>query len=175
MRLWIFIIFVFIVQEFVSTNTVLFEVRQYHYNIWLVHLIFILATLFDIWLGYFLGKWLQKTLKQNRLMVWTSKWANKINNFMGKKGNRFSLILLGASNYPYLDSFLVSWLEVPLKDVFLYLLIGELIWYAIEWLFVLGIKTIVPNPYEAVYILIGASILLSIIIRLASKKLANRF
>ena len=55
MKLWILLTLTFLIQEPITSSGILFEAYQHHYNIWLIHLLFSVATLFDIIVGYYVG------------------------------------------------------------------------------------------------------------------------
>ena len=162
MPIWLFVIFASIFQEPATTDTMLFQVRQSHFNLWLVHAIWFIATFIDICVGFILGKWIQKSFKNSKFETFSNKWADRVERFIGRRGERFALILLGVINFPYINSFLGSWLKLPFKSLFTLIFIGDVIFYAIEWSINLGVRSIIPNPHLALYIIVGLALTLSI-------------
>lgn len=174
MTLWILIIVTLLFQELVSTNAVLLEAFQKHYNIWIIHIIFLLTTAAGIIIGYLLGRWVQKTFHQNKFITYTQQKAKRLNSFMGKNGTRLSLVFLAIIDFNFMDSFLSSWLSVSFWEVFIFMFIGNLLWYISQWLIILGVNTYVRNPYQALSVVIGISVALVIIFNLLSGKLWNK-
>src|ERR1700723_1228412 len=78
MPLYLLLFGLFIVQEPVSTDAVLLEAYQYHYNVWIIHALFILATMLDIVIGYAIGKWLQRRYSENKVMERFVQWARSV-------------------------------------------------------------------------------------------------
>ena len=173
MKLWIWIVITLLFQELVSTNAILLEAFQKHYTIWIIHIVFLLGTGIGITVGYWLGQWVQKTF-HNKLVVYIQKKAKRIEGFMGKNGTRLSLVFLSIIDFNFMDSFLSAWLDVSFWEIFIFLFIGNLLWYISQWVIVLGINTYVHNVYQAFSILIGISIILTVIFRLISQKMLKK-
>ncbi|MCX6757747.1 MAG: hypothetical protein NTZ44_02625 [Candidatus Nomurabacteria bacterium] len=174
-KIWIFILITLFIQEPASTDAAIFQIRTLHINIFLINFIWIIATVFDIWFGYKVGKFVQKKFKDTRFELWSFRWAGRIENFIGQKGKKFVLILLGIINFPYANSFLASWLTLSFKDIFTYLFIGDVLYWAIEWGINIGVRSFVIDPHLALYIVIGAGLLLLVISKIIlSKVLKNK-
>ncbi len=162
MNTWIFVAIALIFQEPATTDASLFQVRENHLNLLIVHLIWFLATCFDIWFGFTLGKYVQKRFQGSGLERISNNWAEKIEKFIGKSGEKFALILLGIINFPYLNSFLASWLKMPFRSIFVLIFIGDVIWYVVEWMINLGVRGLIPDPHLALYVIVGIALILSI-------------
>lgn len=171
MKLWILIIVTLMFQELVSTNVVLLDALQHGYNFWIINSIFVITTAVGILIGYWLGKWIQKIFHKSKAVVYFEKRAKKLNDFMGINGTRLSLIFLSIIDFNFMDSFLAAWLPISFWEVFIFLFIGNLIWYACLLLLIFGVNTYIKNPYETFSILIGISVVLTIVFRLISRKL----
>ena len=170
MKTWLFLILTVIIQEPASTDAAIFQVRHLGYNLWIVHLIWLVATLFDIWFGYVLGKYIQRKFKETKFEKFAEKWAGKFEQFIGKRGEKSTLVLLGTINFPYLNSFLASWFSIPFKNVFACVLIGDAIYWAIEWGINIGVRSFVIDPHLALYSVIALGLLFSIF----SKRILNK-
>ena len=171
MTLWLFIIAALFFQEPATTDTALFQARQNHLNLYLIHCIYIIATIIDIYGGFFIGKWIQEKFKDTRFEKFSHKWADKIENFIGRKGEKFVLILLAVINFPWANAFLASWLKISFKNVLLYIFIGNCIWYGIEWGINLGLRSLIPDPHLALYAIAGTALLFSIFSKAVFNKL----
>ena len=174
MKFWLLLVAILVIQELASANAILLFAYQQHHNLWLVHGIFLAATTVDIYIGYYFGKWIQKKRPAGKLVVLAKKWAVKIESVMGMTGQKLWLLLLGALNFPHVDAFLASWLNLSFPEIFLFLFLGDLLWYVSEWLIILGVHSFVVNPATAIYVTIGISIILSVIARFASKKILDK-
>src|SRR5277367_4177364 len=61
-HLWLLLGSVLLLQEPLSTTFVVLEMVRAHYSIILVHLMWIILTVLQIYLGHVLGKWVQRRL-----------------------------------------------------------------------------------------------------------------
>ncbi len=130
---WLFIILALFVQEPTTTDAAIFQVRQLHINLFLINFIWFVATVFDIWFGYKIGQWVQRRFQNTKFGGWSFKWAGRVESFIGRKGEKFALILLGIINFPYVNSFLASWSKISFKNIFTLIFIGDAIYWSIAW------------------------------------------
>ncbi|MEI6352773.1 MAG: hypothetical protein WCO35_02450 [Candidatus Nomurabacteria bacterium] len=165
-----FIIPILIIQEPVSTDTGIFFIRENHLNLFLINILFVLLSVLDITVAYFLGKYLQKRFSHKKIIIKSKTIASKLENFIGKKGEFFSLILIGIINTPYLDSFLASWLNIKFKKVLTLVLIGDVIWWCISWYINIKVRQNVSNPYAALYVVVFIALIITIFSRYILKK-----
>jgi membrane protein YqaA with SNARE-associated domain len=142
--LWLSLIFALIVQEFASAGAALIAAQQNHLNFWLVNVVWLCGTIFDILFGYLLAKRL-KTVVHPRWVQHSERRVKRLQARIGKYGENIALLLLAIIDYPWLNSFIGSWLDIPFKNILICTLIGNLVWYAIEWAGVLGIVTFAPH------------------------------
>ena len=170
MKTWLFIIITLIIQEPASTDAAIFQARHLGLNLWIVHLIWLAATMLDIWLGYKIGKWVQKKFHGTKFELFAEKWAGKFERFIGERGEKSTLVLLGVVNFPYINTFLASWFRIPFKNVFILVLIGDAIYYSIEWGINIGVRHFIVDPHIALYAVIALGLLFSIF----SKKILNK-
>ncbi len=175
MKTWIFVISALFVQESTSTNAAIYLIRDQHLNFWIINLIWILATAFDISTGYVLGKWVQRKFQNTKLIKWSESWANKIENFIGRNGKRFVVIFLGIINFPYLNSFFLSNLRFSFKDIFILTFIGDSIFWGIEWLINISANNYFSDSYTVLYIVICLGLLFSIISKMVLTRIMKKF
>jgi hypothetical protein len=161
-NIWWFIIPALFIQEPASTDAAIFQIRILHLNLILINIIWLIATIIDIYIGYKIGKWTQKKFEKTKIVTKSVVWATRIENFIGKQGESFTLILLGIINFPYANSFLGSWLKISFKKLFLLIFIGDVIYWAIEWGINIGIRTFITNSSTALYTVIGIGLLFTI-------------
>jgi membrane protein YqaA with SNARE-associated domain len=169
-KTWLFVIATLFIQEPASSDAAIFQVRHLGLNIWLVNLLWIIATTIDICAGYALGKWIQRRFSGSAFVAWTARWAARIEEFIGKKGERFAVILIGVINFPWLNAFAVSWLKLSFRNIFVLLFIGDVIYWALEWAINIGVRSVFTNSHTALYIVIALGLVLS----LASKFLLDK-
>jgi membrane protein DedA with SNARE-associated domain len=96
----VLIIFSFILQELASVNAVLLKAYHDGRSLWLIHLLFICATAFDIWAGYEIGKLSQSKFPDSRFVKFVRKWTARAENYIGHHGKKVSLLFLGFINFP---------------------------------------------------------------------------
>ena len=141
------------------------EAYQNHYSVWLMHLLYILATLFDIVVGYWIGKIFHDRFAKSRFSNYARRKMDEFSEMSGKYGKKIALIVFGPIIFP-ISAVLAPWLEVSFVDALIFFLIGDVIfWYAFEWLAVLGIKSVIPDPTLALYALVALIIVIIIAIR----------
>jgi hypothetical protein len=161
---------VFIVQELAATNAVLLELYQRHYNLWLVHLIFLVNTAWGIVIGFWAGRFVQRRFAGTRLVSYFQGKASDLENFVGKNGKRGTFMLLSMVSFNYVATFIGAWFATSFWEMFSFFFLGNLIWYALEWGLVLSVNSFVVNPFYALYVTIGLSILISIILNFINRK-----
>lgn len=166
-----FIIPILIVQEPVSTDTGIFFIREYHLNLFLINILFVVLSILDIFIGYYLGKYLQKRFSYKKIIIKSKNIASRLENFIGRKGETFSLILIGIINMPYLNSFVASWLNMKFKKVLTLIFIGDVIWWCISWYINIKVRQNVSNPHTALYIVVSIALIISIFSRYIFKKI----
>ncbi len=162
MGTWAFIIVALFLQEPTTTDAAIFQVRELGLNIWLIHALWIFATTFDMWIGYFGGKLIQKKFKDSRFEAYSRQWALRVESFIGRRGEKFVLILLGIINFPWLNAFIASWLSLPFKTLLILIGTGNAVYWGIAWGINIGVRDTIADPYLALYIVVGIGLLFSI-------------
>src|SRR5882757_3603739 len=129
MLLWFTIILVLIVQESFSTNLVLFQAYNAHYNIIVISLLFIAIIIIEIFIGYKVGELLQNKSKKNRLVVRLENYLKKFDGFIGKSGEVVFTIFLALVLPPICSSIICSYLsKMTLKKSYPILFLGDALW-----------------------------------------------
>lgn len=159
---WLFVIATLFIQEPATTDAALFQVRHLHLNIWLVNVFWFVATVIDIMVGYYAGKLIQYAARNTSFERWSWKWAEKAENFIGVQGEKTALILFGIINFPYVSSFVGSWLRIRFRTLFICLLLGDAIYWAIEWGINLGVRGLFDNPHTALFVVVGVAFVFSL-------------
>jgi membrane protein YqaA with SNARE-associated domain len=165
MRLWLILIGTLIIQEIATTNVVLLEAHRAGDSGWIIFGIFLLATTFDLFVGYVAGKWVQKRFAGAKLVKRAEREARRFEKYLGTGSERATLALIGFVSYAYVNSFLASWLEISATEACVFLFIGDLGWYALEWLLVLGIRSTSSNISTELYLAVGVSLVFIIGLR----------
>ncbi len=168
--IWSLIILTLFVQEAASTDVAIFQVRHLHFNLWIINLMWVIATSIDILVGYWIGKKIQEKFKGSKFETFGRKWSAKTEDLIGKKGQRFALLVLGIINFPYANAFISSWLSIPFKNVFILLFIGDALYWGIEWGVNIGVRGF-AGPHTALYIVIGLGLLISIFSKIIFNKI----
>jgi len=149
MKHWLLVLFILLVQETVTLNGLLVKAHEGEYSLWLIAIFFIIFTILDIVIGHFLGKFVKRKFNKGNVRSFAKKWANRLRDYIGKHGSNIYLLFLGYFSFPYLNSFITSWLDIPFWDSFWYLFFGNILFYITSLLLVLGITSIVPDPLMA--------------------------
>ena len=166
MNHWLVAFIILLFQEVLSLNALIFETYQGIYTSWIIHLIFVVVTVFDIWVGFIIGRLVQKRYQSGKTFVFIRKWIDKFEVYAGKKGKRVALFVLGFVSYPYINAFIASWLDVSFAEAFVILFIADVLWYIAAWLVIIGVTTIIPNPSYAFLTII----IISLIVIFMSRK-----
>ncbi|MBI2623816.1 MAG: hypothetical protein HYW65_04620 [Candidatus Liptonbacteria bacterium] len=160
---WLLIVLALFIQEPASTDAAIFQARHLGLNLWLFNSIWAAATVADIWVGYFLGKWIQKRFADGKFEKFSHTWAERVENFIGERGEKFALVLLGIINFPYLNSFLASWLKFPFKKVCILIFIGDAVYWVIAWGINLGVRSLITDSRLALYVVVGIGLIFAIV------------
>lgn len=169
MKLWLLLGLAFLVQEPISTGAVLFEAYTSHYNFLIIHVVFLLATLVDVVVGYYLGLFIRKKFGERKMIRWMQVKLDHFASFIGEKGKVVALVVYSPIIFP-LSGIFVPWLDISLAEALIFITIGEIIfWYLPEWLLVFGIHSFITNSFTALYVLIIVITLLSLLPRYFSR------
>ncbi len=155
MGIWALISATFFIQEFATTALVLVLAEHSNIPLWPIHIIWAVATIADMYVGYLLGSLLKKRLSKNKFVEKMDAWAEEFTQALGGYGANIALMFLGIINFPYLNTFIAAWLDVPLNLAILFTLIGNFIWYLLLWGTVLGLTSFIHNPSIILLIIIA--------------------
>ena len=140
MKFWLIAILALIIQESISTSSVMVAAYKGNHNLILFSLIFFVATISEIIIFYNVGKYLQAKKKSTKVVSWVNKYLSKANNFIGKKGKKYFLFLLSSSLFPPSATALIAaWLDISFTQIFLFIFLGNIVWYLASWMVVLGV------------------------------------
>jgi membrane protein YqaA with SNARE-associated domain len=172
---WFAIVPALFVQEFAAlTATLALAYRSGAFTTFTefaLALVWAVATVIDIGVGYFLGKYLGgRVFAKSRPKLALERWAKKFEARVGKSGKSFSLMLLGFALFPYVAGFIAAWTDLSFKDSLLYISIGDVIWFGFAWATAIGLAAAVPN----IKILIIAVICLAIVVSLIFNHLRRK-
>ena len=99
-----------------------------------------------MYVGYLFGALLKKRFEKAPFMQRVEKWVGEMTGSLGKYGTNMTIMLLGIVNFPYLNTFIASWIGMPMNASFVFTLIGNFIWYLLLWGTVLGLTSFISNP-----------------------------
>jgi hypothetical protein len=138
MHLWLLLASVLLLQEPLSTTFVILEVVRADYPIILIHLLWLVFTTSQIYLGYALGRWVQRRFTNSKVESWIAKWIKQISDLIGKKGQKVALIFFTILTTPFFAGFVASWLPISLWNILFFSTLGSLVWYLQVWIGVYG-------------------------------------
>ncbi len=173
MPFWILIAGVLIPQEFASSAIVFIIALQKNFPIWEINLIWICTTSLDMYVGYMLGKFTKEKLQGTRFFNWVERWIKKGRGELGPYGEKLSLALLGVIDFPYINTFIGAWIELPLKMAFMLTLAGNFVWYLFLWGTVLGLSSFISNPDIIILILIVGGVLSHFLLKFSKQTRDN--
>src|SRR5258706_15183718 len=111
MKLYLLLFLAFLAQEPVSSNAILLEAYQYRYNILIIHSLFIIATILDAIIFYYLGLLTHKKFPKSKVVLYANRKSESFLKFAGKSGQRFTLFLYGPIIFP-ISAFIAPWIEI---------------------------------------------------------------
>lgn len=170
MKRWLVILLILFVQETVTLNGLLAKVFQGEYSIFIITVLFVFATVVDIFIGYGIERYVKKRWNKGKVKAFAKSWSARLFSYVGKRGVRFYLLLLGYFSFPYLNAFITAWLDIPFWDSFWYLFAGNIIFYISVSLLVLGITSVIPNPFYALLAVIAVTVVFIIGIRILKSR-----
>jgi hypothetical protein len=165
MPLWLLIAAVLIPQEFTSSAILFVFALQQGFPIWAINVIWVCATLLDMYVGCSLGKFTKKKSEGTKLARWIERMAGKMKTLLGTHGEKLSLALLGIIDFPYVNAFLGAWIGLPMGTTMLLTFAGNFLWYLILWGTVLGLSSFISNPDIILLILLVVGILSHFLVR----------
>jgi membrane protein YqaA with SNARE-associated domain len=145
MSLWLLIISALTIQEGLSTDVILLEAVHAHYSLWLIHAIWLVVTVAQIYAGYYLGRWVRTRFANTKAERWFERSAQKLEESIGKRGEEMALVLASAIVSPAATAFLGAWLEISFTRILIFTLLGDFIWYVLTWVTVFGATQIISG------------------------------
>lgn len=169
----VFLFLILMVQEPVSSAATIFSLYSQGLRIEIIHITFVLATITDICLGYYIGSKLMKITEQTAIVSFLRKRADSFADMSHvRKYPRLMLFLCGPLTFP-VTAFITPFLKFSFIESLVILFLGELlIWYSGVWLLVFGLDTFAGQHIHA--ILFGVVITLLLLLKIKSILLARR-
>ena len=169
-HLWLYSLIVFVTQEQVATNALLFYIKSHDLIGWPFLLGWTVFTIFDVYVGYVFGQWVRKRFKNNPLNQKLEIHAKRIESSIGVRGEYIILILIGIINFPYINAFFCSWLDIKLSKLILLFTIGNVISYIITWETISWVHDNITNPFDEFVGIILITVALSLLGKLIYAK-----
>ena len=158
MTIWIYIVAAMLVQELAVVAAALGFAYQLHVNIFLVHGVWLAATVFDAVVGFELGKWIRRKYSASTISRHAESLASALEHRISTNGRRLTLVVFGFLNFPYVNGFIGSWLNLSFADALLFTLVGDALWYLSIWGAVAGVNIIPADSRWAVVVGIALAI-----------------
>ncbi len=162
MQLWLLLAGVLTFQEPISSTYVILEAIRAHYPIILIHLLWLVITSLQVYLGYIFGKWVQKRFAASKFESWVARWTKKMGRLVGKNGERVALIFITILTLPVFTGFIASWLPISFWTILFFSILGDLVWYVSVWIGVYGANEFASSLQTTVLVIVVISILFSI-------------
>jgi len=152
-------------QEIISINALVFATHHGLYSPILIHVLFVIATLFDIVVGYYAGSYLRKKTLHSKVTRYVQKLSDRFSLSTKKYRRWVALLVLGNLSFPYINSCIAGYLGMPFWESSFFIFIGDAIWYVAIWLVVLSVSSVVKNLYWAFFIIIAIVILVMVFVK----------
>lgn len=174
MKFWILAIIALIVQETFTTNVVIIQAYQNHHSIFFFSIIFLFAMCFDISFGYFTGKYLRTKQKNNKFVLWAENYVKKFDRFIGRFGEKLFIFFISLLLPPYVPAFIASWLGLSSRSLLIFIVVADIIWYIFSWSVVLGITHWIEDTRYALIVILGISLLITLIQKKVAQKITKK-
>ncbi len=161
--IWL-IVPVFFVQEFASTEATLVLAYRGGISLWVIDMIWIAATVIDIVVWFYVGKYVkERSLRSDWIGRTVGKWSARFDKYVGRMGERFSLILLGFITFPYLAAFIAPWFDLSPVQALTFVFLGDLLWYLFAWGTVFGISMVVTDIRVGIVLVVLVAIAMKVV------------
>jgi hypothetical protein len=115
-------------QETLFSHYAIFQARLVGISWIEIHLIWTFITLLHLVVPYFFARFLARRIKNIRFKEFIGNIEKRL-RLQKNIHNYFFIVLLGIVNYIYLNSFILGFLGIKSKKVFVCIFVGDLIWY----------------------------------------------
>ena len=171
MKIYFLLFIAFLLQEPISSNALLLQAYQSGANVWIIHVLFVVATVLDTVCFYYFGVYIDRKYSQNKMVLYIKKKMNSFADFVGKNGTGIALFLYGPIIFPF-SALVVPWIDISFADALVFLFLGDVVfYYAPAWLVVLGVKSFVTSPTLALI----AILVVTVVIGLGTKFFQKKF
>lgn len=168
--MWLIVPVLFI-QELALTEATLILVYHSGFNLWIVHAIWLAATVIDIAFGFYIGKYLRnRSIGSGWFSATIGRWSEKFKEYVGHRGKALALMLLGLFLFPYIAAFLAAWFDINIVQTTVFVSLGNLIWYLFVLGTALGIDFLIPNIKWALALVVLAIIVVDAVSRWTGKR-----
>jgi len=173
---WIIAVLVLMGQETISTSVLFAFALSKNLNLIILSFIFVSITIVQIYIFHYIGLRLKAKKSRNLVTSLTGIYVVKADHFINRWGVQVFLILLASSLFPpFLTSFISSWLDIPFRNKFFSILIGDCIWYITTWSIVFGTSILTENDSRLLIKVVIVSLLFIIFQRRFANQLLSRW
>ncbi len=163
--IWLFLAAAFLIQDNILVTLALVQAEKQRIPLIVIHGYFIISTIIDILLPYYLVARFWPRIENNKIGQWLSESAEQSKKTITRFGVNKGLVFLGIFNYVFLDGALIGWWQIDIKKPFVIFFLSNIVWYAGVILLAKSVQTITPSNDWAISIVISLSILLWPIIK----------
>ena len=132
-------------------------------NVAIINAIWVTVTLVEIYAGFALGKWAERRFPHAKPTQWGKKVAGIAERRIGKGGKKFLLFSLGFLTFAPVVAFAAAWLDVSLAAILIFVLLGEFVWYVLEWGAALGVSATNSNLVTELTVILTLGILITLL------------
>ncbi len=166
--------FAFMVQEPISSGIALFDGIKNGVTHTEGFLLFLLATALDILIGYYFGLFIYTKYNNSKIGNFIKYYAVKTERYRETRVQNIFLFTLATSIFP-VSSILAPWLNISLKNAFIYFMFGEILfWYPAVFASVVGATKYTQNLYFGFLFIIISMIIFKFAVKYISDKVVTK-
>ena len=155
---------ILLVQETITFTSVIFSTHRGLYPVIVIHLLFLLATLIDIGVGYFVGSFFKKKFPKSRFARFMDKAADKLSLRKEKYRRWLALLILGNFSFPWINACIAGYLELPFWESAFFNFLGDIFWYASIWMIAIGASALFKNFFTGLVVAVAAALGIAVLI-----------
>jgi membrane protein DedA with SNARE-associated domain len=145
----LFLISTLFIQELVLLNALLLMVHHGLYSPILIFILFIVATVIDIVIGFYVGRYLRRKTSQSVFGRYIEKKSKRFSFSKESPKRWFTLLILGNVSFCYINAAVAGYLELPFWESQAYNFFGNVLFCVALWYIGGSVSSLFKNIYTA--------------------------
>nr|WP_294948789.1 hypothetical protein [uncultured Mucilaginibacter sp.] len=147
MNFWVWALATLLIQESASTSASMTVAYQNHHNIYFFCGFFLFATIVEIIAAHRLSLYLKRKNLSIKYLKFITKYIDKAVGLVSIHEKKIFILILSSSVFPaYITTLVTSCFNLPFRTVFIYNLLGNILWFIVLWTVVIGVNKVVTDP-----------------------------